>query len=253
MLDGLAHAFLRHRRAAAASPRRKDVIEDIDRVAALADDLAACLEELDETGREALRQVLGPVVRFERRPGGMIEVREGDRLVPRHYPDGSPVRFFEPAGLAGPRDRLRAWDGAPLWRRLRVLADLAGEARGLVPPDRGGSTRTFTERHGTAKGQLCRELGEVLLRRTEWLGEPPSVSGGTAGPLYRAAAAIYAYATGEDPKRAALERPVKDAARLLTRREQLQARWCENPDGPPEVVDDIIQQLSLTGRRLDTL
>jgi hypothetical protein len=122
-----------------------------------------------------------------------------------------------------------------------------------LPPDRAGRTSTFTERHGTAKGQLCRELGEVLLLRAAWLDEAPVVSGGTAGRLYRAAAEVYAYATGKDPRQAALERPVKDAARLLTRREQLQARWCENPDGPPEVLDDIIHQLSLTGRQLDTL
>jgi hypothetical protein len=253
MLDGFARAFLRNRRREVASPRRSNVIEDLGGIVVLADELARKLEELDETGREALRQVLGRVKLAERRPGGMIEVREGDRLVPRRYPDGSPARVFEPADLAGPHDRLSAWDGAPLWRRLRILSDLAWRARHLVPPDRGGSTSTFTERHGTAKGQLCRELGELLLRRAEWLGEPPAVSGGTKGRLYRAAAAIYAYATGADPEGAALERPVKDAARLLTRRDELQARWRASPDGPAEEIDEVIHQLSVTAKQLDAL
>jgi hypothetical protein len=173
--------------------------------------------------------------------------------VPKHYPDGSLVRFFEPADLAGPRDRLHAWDGVPLWRRLRVLAGLAREARDLVRPDLGGRTNTFTERHGTPKGQLCRGLGEGLLLRAGYLGEPRCLSGGTAGRLYRAAAAIYAYATGKDPEGAALERPVKGAARLLTRRERLNARWGEIPDGPPEEIDEIIHQLSVTAEQLDAL
>jgi hypothetical protein len=197
--------------------------------------------------------VWGPVIRVERRPGGMREEREGDRLVPKHYPDGSLARVFEPADLAGPRDQLRAWDGTPLWRRLRILSDLARQARRLVPPDLGGSTNTFTERHGTAKGQLCRELGEWLLLRAGYLGEPRCLSGGTAGRRYRAAAAVYAYATGEDPEEAALERPVKDAARLLTRRERLNARWGEIADSPSEEIDEIIHQLSVTSRQLDAL
>jgi hypothetical protein len=255
LLHDLARRFLSHRAAERASPRRRQVREDLQRMAALAGTLAGLLENLDDVGREALRQVLGPAIWVERRPGGMIEVREGDHLVPKWFADDTPVPYFERADLAGPRDRLHAWDGVPLWRRLRALAGLARQARGLVPRDRGGNTNTFTEQRGTAKGQLCYDLGELLLKRAEALGEPAELSGGTAGPLYRAAAAIYAYATGEDAEEAALERPVKTAAALLTQREDLQARYLKlAPSGSPvEAVNGILEKLTAVSKQLEEL
>ena len=186
VLDSHARNFLRHDQAQAISPRRGRVIKDLGCIVSLADELAGRLEDLDDMGRETLRKVWGPVIWAERRPGGMREEREGDCLVPKHYPDGSLVTVFERADLAGPGDQLHAWDGAPLWRRLRILASVARQARHMLPPDRGGRTNSLTERLGTAKGQLCRMLGEMLLECAERMSEPRQLSGGPAGPLYRA-------------------------------------------------------------------
>jgi len=135
----------------------------------------------------------------------------------------------------------------PCWSRT------AGE--GLDAPDRGGRTNTFTEQRGTAKGQLCYDLGELLLERAEALGKPAELSGGTAGPLYRTAAAIYAYATGEDPEEAALERSVKGAAGLLTRREALQVRYLELASSGPlaEEANDILEKLTAVHKQLEEL
>jgi hypothetical protein len=105
------------------------------------------------------------------------------------------------------------------------------------------------------KGQLCRNLGESLLERAKDLREPATLSGGPAGLLYRAAATVYAYATGEDPEEAGLERPVKQAARLLTRDEYLEARYVQfGPGGPlDEVVREIAEELRAVHQQLDAL
>ena len=94
----------------------------------------------------------------------------------------------------------------------------------------------------------------MLLDSDERMGEPREASGGTAGPLYRAAASIYAYATGQDPEDAGLERPVKDAARLFTEREELLARWRKiSPDRPSEEIDGIVDRLNVIAGQLAAL
>src|SRR3954453_3277784 len=65
-LDRLARQFLRHRAAQKRSPRRAGVISQLDRMAAIAAELAGLLEDLDPTGRDALCRVLGPVRMVER-------------------------------------------------------------------------------------------------------------------------------------------------------------------------------------------
>jgi hypothetical protein len=221
----LAATFNRVQILTDGAPRRKDIVESLDKLERAAAAFADVLESLDDITRHRL-QTGGSGI-------GLFKKYFSNDLMIRANVDGLPL----PSGVGDEGIQCQ-------WIiQARALSQYAGAVRtnfliskGIEDPDRvdrGGNTNLIKEDFGSARYQLVQEGWHVYD-----LFKPDEQTGTEGGPFHLFLCAIFEFATGQSPEEHSKLMPlVKKACNfnreLKARRVREDKLLCELDHLPP--------------------